>query len=225
MDLQVIRKVVKDKGISIKILSSKIGMSETNLHKCIRDNKITANDLEKIAEVLNLPVNMFFSNKNIETTLESNKNLFSDTKFSIINDIDLCRSKLFQYYLALKYIKNNTIELKTSNVLRKIELNFKNDLYFEILCIFQESNNKEIIESKIFRTLEFYQNITNILLKRAYNELNQKIEGVYENETVYSKILYNEIPDIKYQFLIQILGEDAFFDYFESGGSGSGSGA
>lgn len=35
-------------------------MSEGNLHRCVRENKIQASDLEKIAKVLKVPVYIFF---------------------------------------------------------------------------------------------------------------------------------------------------------------------
>ena len=40
--------------------ASQIGMSEGNLHRCIRINKIQAGDLEKIAKILRVPVTVFF---------------------------------------------------------------------------------------------------------------------------------------------------------------------
>lgn len=50
-----------------KTLASSIGMSEGNLHRCVRENKIQASDLEKIAKVLNVSVGYFFE----EDTLPS----------------------------------------------------------------------------------------------------------------------------------------------------------
>ncbi len=35
-------------------------MSEGNLHRCVRENKIQAGDLEKISSVLGVPVGYFF---------------------------------------------------------------------------------------------------------------------------------------------------------------------
>ena len=47
-------------NISIRSLSATIGMSEQNLHKCIRNNRIEAGVLEKIAVALEVPVSYFF---------------------------------------------------------------------------------------------------------------------------------------------------------------------
>ena len=60
MDLSKIKKIVEEKGITLKSVCDKIEMSQNNLHKCIRDNRIEAGVLEKIANVLNVHVSYFF---------------------------------------------------------------------------------------------------------------------------------------------------------------------
>ena len=60
MNLLKIKKKSDELNISIRLISAKIGMSEQNLHKCIRDNRIEAGVLEKIAAVLDISVSYFF---------------------------------------------------------------------------------------------------------------------------------------------------------------------
>lgn len=60
MDLQKIKFLCERQGIGIKQLAVATGMSEPNLHRCIRLNKIQANDLEKVANVLKVPMEIFF---------------------------------------------------------------------------------------------------------------------------------------------------------------------
>jgi transcriptional regulator with XRE-family HTH domain len=60
MNLFKIKKRCDETDISIRALSAKIEMSEQNLHKCIRDGRIEAGVLEKIAKVLTVPVSYFF---------------------------------------------------------------------------------------------------------------------------------------------------------------------
>ena len=60
MNLLKIKKRCDEIAISIRALSAKIEMSEQNLHKCIRDGRIEAGVLEKIAKVLGVPVSYFF---------------------------------------------------------------------------------------------------------------------------------------------------------------------
>jgi DNA-binding Xre family transcriptional regulator len=60
MNLLKIKKKCEEIDISIRALSAKIEMSEQNLHKCIRDGRIEAGALEKIAKVLSVHVSYFF---------------------------------------------------------------------------------------------------------------------------------------------------------------------
>ena len=59
----------------MKKLAADVGMSEQNLHRCIRNNKIQAADLEKIASLLKVDIRIFFdgdtsklSNNTVETS-------------------------------------------------------------------------------------------------------------------------------------------------------------
>lgn len=60
MDLEIIRKLSENRGGGLKKLAADVGMSEQNLHRCIRNNKIQAADLEKIAMLLKVDIRIFF---------------------------------------------------------------------------------------------------------------------------------------------------------------------
>lgn len=60
MHLDVIKKYAEKFDGGIKRLASETGMSEQNLHRCIRLNKIQAGDLEKIASLLGVDIQTFF---------------------------------------------------------------------------------------------------------------------------------------------------------------------
>lgn len=60
MDLHVIKNLCEQQGRSLKQLAAESGMSEPNLHRCIRLNKIQASDLEQLSKILGVPVNVFF---------------------------------------------------------------------------------------------------------------------------------------------------------------------
>lgn len=60
MNLSIIRTLSEKRVGGMRKLSSDIGMSEANLHRCIRNNKIQATDLEKIALLLNVDIRTFF---------------------------------------------------------------------------------------------------------------------------------------------------------------------
>lgn len=60
MNLGVIKERTAELDITLKELCAKIGMTYQNLNRCINDNKIGANALERIAAVLDLPICIFF---------------------------------------------------------------------------------------------------------------------------------------------------------------------
>jgi transcriptional regulator with XRE-family HTH domain len=63
MNLLKIKNLSEKKGMLLKDLAEKISMSYQNLNRCIRENKISANDLEALAEILGVPVSYFFDEK------------------------------------------------------------------------------------------------------------------------------------------------------------------
>ena len=62
MYLQRIKDRVEEVGFprGFAGLAVKIDMTPGNLHRCVRENKIAASDLEKIAVALGVPVSYFF---------------------------------------------------------------------------------------------------------------------------------------------------------------------
>ena len=54
MNLQTIKNYCENREGGVKQLAKDIGMSEPNLHRCIRLNQIQAGDLERIAQALNV---------------------------------------------------------------------------------------------------------------------------------------------------------------------------
>lgn len=60
MNLELIKKFSEKRTGGLKKLAADVGMSEQNLHRCIRNNKIQAADLEKIALLLKVDIRTFF---------------------------------------------------------------------------------------------------------------------------------------------------------------------
>lgn len=60
MNLEAIKKFSENRVGGLKKLAVDAGMSEQNLHRCIRNNKIQAADLETIALLLNVDIRLFF---------------------------------------------------------------------------------------------------------------------------------------------------------------------
>lgn len=60
MNLELIKTFAELRRVPFKSLAASIGMSEGNLHRCVRENKIQASDLEQIAIKLEVPIGEFF---------------------------------------------------------------------------------------------------------------------------------------------------------------------
>lgn len=59
-NLSLIKTLAESRHISIAELSAKIGITEQQLHGIVRKNSTKINTLEKIAEILDVPVSYFF---------------------------------------------------------------------------------------------------------------------------------------------------------------------
>ncbi len=63
MDLAIIRELSENYAGGLKKLAADVGMSETNLHRCMRTNRMQADDLAKIARALRVSVSTFFEDE------------------------------------------------------------------------------------------------------------------------------------------------------------------
>ena len=63
MDLSLIKKFSEKRDGGLRKLAIDAGMSEQNLHRCIRLNKIQASDLEKISAILGVDIRVFFDDQ------------------------------------------------------------------------------------------------------------------------------------------------------------------
>lgn len=60
MELQRIKNLCERRKGGLRGLAIAVGMTEQNLHRCIRENKIQAGDLERIAAELAVDIDYFF---------------------------------------------------------------------------------------------------------------------------------------------------------------------
>lgn len=59
-NLQLVKTLAEKKGISIIELAQRVGISEQQVHLMVRNNSTKIITLEKIAQVLEVPVTIFF---------------------------------------------------------------------------------------------------------------------------------------------------------------------
>lgn len=63
MKYSKIKKLAKDKNISLKELADKINMTEGGFFQSFRNETLKVSALEKISDVLNVPINYFFDDE------------------------------------------------------------------------------------------------------------------------------------------------------------------
>lgn len=89
MDISIIRKLAEKRDGGMRKLAVDIGMSEANLHRCVNNNKMQAEDLEKIAKVCNVDIRIFFDIMPVtpsdKTDEDKNGNLFQLCKELVRN--------------------------------------------------------------------------------------------------------------------------------------------
>lgn len=71
MDLERIRTIALKRSGGIKRLAQEVNMSDVNLFRCLRENSIKAQDLERIARVLNVNIAEFFPNAQVHQSISA----------------------------------------------------------------------------------------------------------------------------------------------------------
>lgn len=73
MRLLIIKELSVKKKIPISKMAEQVGLTEQNIHRSIRNNKIDAEVLGKIAKVLGVSVTIFYEDIVAETNSDINK--------------------------------------------------------------------------------------------------------------------------------------------------------
>ena len=119
MVLSNIKKIAESKRITIVSVAEEIGMSIANLHRCIRENKIEASVLEKIAHVLDVPMNVFFDDsKNTITQNGGKKNAAS-----IYGNVSTCDIESYKVKISNleKLLEEKEKQIKLLNTICEIQ--------------------------------------------------------------------------------------------------------
>lgn len=64
-NLQIIKDVLKEKGLTVRYLAGELGMSEQGLQKLIRENSTKIETLESIANILKVSTSIFFNDNHL----------------------------------------------------------------------------------------------------------------------------------------------------------------
>lgn len=115
MQLDKIKSLAEKKGISIRDLSEKINLTAEGIYQNIRKNSIKAETLEKIAELLEVPVSYFFDDKMSEALTNGHTvvNHKGSVKISQNNTtFDDCKKEVDALKKEIEYLKeiNNLLK-------------------------------------------------------------------------------------------------------------------
>lgn len=164
MDLSKIKTVAKHKNIPIKSVSEAIGMSPTNLHRCIRDNKISANDIEKIALYLEIPIWEFFDDK--VRGQKNEKSAASDKQTAQLNKEARQIAKELEE-LRKMYNDTRTLSEFRNDKIKQLVLNFT-EIFTEI--------GAENIEAKLELLMVSFINLASLHVQDLPKSVQVKFE-------------------------------------------------
>ena len=117
MNLELIRNYCEKREGGVKGLAREIGMSDTNLFRCIRLNKIQAEDLERVAAALSVKVGVFFGEVDFKDAKTANsatlnaKTIRGNANMTIGGDASVLMSEKVAHLEELLREKERTIQI------------------------------------------------------------------------------------------------------------------
>lgn len=149
MKLERIKELTPYYSGGIKRLSARIGMTESNLHRCIRENKIQAQDLEKIAKELNVGVELFYDDSiTLEQYMPKGKYAFAAKSMEKVETHETSGDSNGKCdkegESETHQIKNGEMESLKKEVARLSELNKTKDISIKTLMMTIEAKDEVI---------------------------------------------------------------------------------
>lgn len=171
MDLNVIKKLAEKRVGGLKKLAADIGMSEANLHRCINNNKMQGGDLEQIASIFGVSVDVFF---------DSNAELYVND----VMDLDKIKSYIEENGIGLVSLasKMKISKVALENILNgsdvKISLveSLAGALGVKVVDLFNDKQlNAGIVDVSVTEDKSMYEEL---IALRAENKLLRELQGL-----------------------------------------------
>lgn len=177
MDLNVIKKLAEKRVGGLKKLAADIGMSEANLHRCINNNKMQGGDLEQIASIFGVSVDVFFDS-NAETYVNDVMDLNKIKSYIEENGIGLVSlaSKMKISKVALENILNG------SDVKISLVQSLAVALGVKVIDLF---NDKQLEANFIEAPVTDKSLYEELIALRAENKLLRELQGLSERSHVH----------------------------------------
>ncbi len=171
MDLNVIKKLAEKRVGGLKKLAADIGMSEANLHRCINNNKMQGGDLEQIASIFGVSVDVFFDS-NAEVYVNDVMDLDKIKSYIEENGIGLVSlaSKMKISKVALENILNG------SDVKISLVESLAGALGVKVVDFFNDKQlNAGIVDVSVTEDKSMYEEL---IALRAENKLLRELQGL-----------------------------------------------
>lgn len=171
MDLNVIKKLAEKRVGGLKKLAADIGMSEANLHRCINNNKMQGGDLEQIASIFGVSVDVFFDS-NAEVYVNDVMDLDKIKSYIEENGIGLVSlaSKMKISKVALENILNG------SDVKISLVESLAGALGVKVVDLFNDKQlNAGIVDVSVTEDKSMYEEL---IALRAENKLLRELQGL-----------------------------------------------
>lgn len=172
MDLNVIKRLAEKRVGGLKKLAADIGMSEANLHRCINNNKMQGGDLEQIANIFGVSVDVFFDSS-AETYFDNIINLQKIKLFIEQKGIGLVSlaTKINVSRIALENILNGAdVKISTVEALAKA-LNVK------VVDLFNDKEITSAMNAEI-PSVDNAAMYEELIALRAENKVLRELQGL-----------------------------------------------
>lgn len=111
MRLHIIRDIAKEKKITLKELSLRLGMTADGLQKLINRNSTTPETIGKIAEILDVPVILFFDDDKAENTVNEESEVDTYNNNSSLKSILKEKDMEIEHLKKMLEEKERTIQI------------------------------------------------------------------------------------------------------------------
>jgi transcriptional regulator with XRE-family HTH domain len=117
-NLFIIRELSQNKGITLRDIAAKVGISEDGLQKMIKNGRTNTETLEKIAGVLDVPIGIFWMDNYINQkntngdNISGNSIIVNKTEVDKLHDIIRVKDEQINKLLEI-ILKSNQNDFKT----------------------------------------------------------------------------------------------------------------
>lgn len=110
-NLNLIRTIASEKKIQLKEISEKVGLTPGGLQNIMSQNSTKIETLEKIADVLGVPVTVFFTNENENIVLKEENQKLKEKNVLLHEELENLNEKLKLSELKYKKLNSELDEL------------------------------------------------------------------------------------------------------------------